>query len=61
MNMLRSEGYEIYSVRVNKISLSLSFKAIRRRKRIDTFADGYRLTLAERYYYLMDLLEAEQR
>ena len=40
---------------------ALSFKAIRRRKRIDTFADGYRLTAAERYYYLMDLLEAEQR
>ena len=45
MNMLRSEGHEIYGMHVNKISLSpLDSKRFIEENGIDTFAYGYRLT-----------------
>ena len=61
MNVLCSEGHEIYGVHVNKISLSpFDPKRFIAENGIDTFAYGYWLTEAELDAYVMDFLEAIQ-
>ena len=56
MNVLRSEGHEIYGVHVNKISLSpFDSKRFIEENGIDTFAYGYRFTDDELEAVLIEL------
>ena len=62
MNMLQSEGHEIYGERVNKISLSpFDSKRYITENGIDTHAYGYRLTDEELEEYVMELLDWNKR
>ena len=62
MNMLQSEGHEIYGVRVNKISLSpFDSKRYITENGIDTHAYGYRLPDEELEEYVMELLDWNKR